>query len=81
MNLNDLSYTITGFTETGIPIVTFNCDGSSQVMGSCPVDSSDSTQAYLNQYVLDYVAGLKEKTTTPSQDVQDLVDQTITPGA
>lgn len=76
----NLTYTITGFDSQGNPLVTFGCDGSEQVMGSCPVDDAADTKAYLDAYVAAYVAGIQsQQVIQPSSAVQALVNQPQTP--
>lgn len=72
-NLNDLTYTITGFDAQGNAIVTFNCDGSSQVLGSCPTDSVESIQNYIGGYTIPAVAEIRDNdgnVLTPAQPAQ-----------
>ena len=80
MNLTDLSYKIISIND-GIPTVYFNCDGSEQNLASCPMEDATSTQAYLDQYVKDYIGGLQLTQFTVPEDVTSLVNQTITPQA
>ena len=45
------------------------------------MEDATSTQAYLDQYVKDYIGGLQLTQFTVPEDVTSLVNQTITPQA
>lgn len=70
-NPKDYSYKITGFDSQNNPIVLFNCNGKSQVLGSCPTDNAESAQAYIDEYVIAYINGLLSQ-------VPDSVDKSVT---
>lgn len=85
-NFNDLTYTIIGFDSTQNPIVRFGCDGSTQHLANCPTDTADNAKAYLDSYVVAYIAGLQQVANVVTANavdpsVQALVGQSQTASA
>jgi hypothetical protein len=79
LDLTNYNYDILDYDDQGNPLVQFGCDGSIQDMGSCPVDTTDNTHAYLSQYVFNLIAGYQsQEPTQPTAEVAALAGQSFT---
>lgn len=57
--------------------VEFGCDGTTQIINIPDVSSVDAVTVFLNQYTLDYIAGLQQiaQATTNGSELSSLVNQ------